>query len=117
MRRAGRTPDPPRTDVDADQKVPIGYAFDGPLPLAHEVALPERGGMAFPEIVPGVRGGVRIVALPRLPLNVAHRQSPSVVYQSLQRLPDFGVSPPRLGAMPVPFVLALFPNRCLVRFR
>jgi len=87
-------PDPPRTDADANQKIPIGHPFAGPPPLAHEVPLPERGGMAFPEIVPGVWGGVRVVALPRLLKDVAHRQPGNAVSQSLQRLPNFGVFRP-----------------------
>lgn len=40
--------------MDKDEKIEIDHAFDRPLPLRGEIALPHAGGMAFEEVVPGV---------------------------------------------------------------
>lgn len=52
--RTGIAPDPPSPQVDEDEQVEVDQSLDRPLPLAGEVALPHRRGVASQEVGPSV---------------------------------------------------------------
>jgi hypothetical protein len=90
---AGRDPDPSRADVDEHQKVKIDHATDRPFPLAGEVALPHRGGVAFQEFGPSIRMVLGLGAETGFDQHVLHGLARNRVPQPPHRLNDLRVPP------------------------